>query len=192
MSNPHPNVVPGTIYLVDNNQDEIILNPKPSSDPEDPLNWKPWRKQRAVLMIYIYILGIGIATTVQYSVLHQISEETGITIGELNTGTGLMFLFLGWGCLIWVPVALVFGRRGVYILSNLLALGPMIWTAYSHSAGEWYAHRILLGLFAAPCEALPEISIPDIFFAHERGFYIGYISPIASTSSDLVLFGQRL
>jgi MFS family permease len=178
MSNPHPNVVPGTIYLVDNNQDEIVLNPKPSSDPEDPLNWSPWRKQRAILMVYIYILGIGIATTVQYSVLTQISEETGITVAELDTGTGLMFLFLGWGCLLWVPVALVFGRRGVYILSNMLALGPMIWTAYSHSAGEWYAHRILLGIFAAPCEALPEISIPDIFFAHERGFYIGYVTAL--------------
>lgn len=173
-------VVPGTIHLVDlqhhtGHQRDIVLNPRPSADPEDPLNWTPWRKRWNALMVYTYIFGVAIATAVQYSVLADISRETGITIGQLNTGTGLMFLFLGWGCLVWQPIALVFGRRGVYILSSLLAIGPMVWTVYSRSAGEWYAHRILIGLIVAPAESLPEISIPDIFFAHDRGTYIGYV-----------------
>ncbi|KAI8417421.1 hypothetical protein FOFC_03734 [Fusarium oxysporum] len=43
---------------------------------------------------------------------------------------------------------------------------------YSRSAGEWYAHRILLGFFVSPIESLPEVSIPDIFFAHERGTWM--------------------
>ncbi|KIX03719.1 uncharacterized protein Z518_07272 [Rhinocladiella mackenziei CBS 650.93] len=171
-------VVPGTIHLVDtehhtSHHHDIVLNPRPSADPEDPLNWKPWRKQLAIWMVYTYIFGLAIATTVQYSILADIAEETGISIANLNTGTGLMFLFLGWGCLIWQPIGLVFGRRGVYVLTSLLTIGPMVWTAYTRSAGEWYAHRILIGLACAPVESLPEVSVPDLFFAHERGFYIG-------------------
>lgn len=135
MASDHRDIVPGTIHLVTTSHStihgqEIVLNPRSSMDPEDPLNWTPFRKQWHVWMVYTYIFGITIATTVQYSVLANIADETGISIAELNTGTGLMFLFAGWGCLIWQPIALVFGRRGVYVLSSLLTLGPMVWTAY--------------------------------------------------------------
>jgi hypothetical protein len=27
---------------------DIILVPQPTSDPEDPLNWSPWRKRKAL------------------------------------------------------------------------------------------------------------------------------------------------
>lgn len=61
-------------------------------------------------MAYIHIFGWAIDTAVQYSMLTNISQKKAITLAELNTGTGLIFLFLGWGCLIWQPIALVFGR----------------------------------------------------------------------------------
>lgn len=171
--------VPGTIHLVDTDhtssgrKKDIVLNPRPSSDPEDPLNWSFRRKQWNIWMVYIYIFGIAIATAVQYSVFEQISADTGVTLAQLNTGTGLMFLFAGWGCLIWQPIALVFGRRGVYVLSSLLGISCMVWTVYTTSASDWYAHRALIGLFIAPVESLPEVSVPDLFFAHERGLYVG-------------------
>ena len=84
-----------------------------------------------------------------------------------------MFLFLGWANLIWQPLALTFGRRGVYVISSFLCIWPVLWSAYSKSKGEWYAHRIILGIFAAPIESLPEVSVPDLFFAHNRGAYMG-------------------
>jgi MFS family permease len=171
--------VPGTVFLVQeegdaaHHKDRIILSPHPSLDPEDPLNWTRKRKLWSLAMTLTYVLGVGITTTLQYSVLTQIHEDTGITVGALNTGTGLMFLFLGWACLLWQPIALVYGRRGIYILSTVLSIGPMVWQAYSNTAGEWYAHRIIIGILASPIESLPEVSIPDVFFAHERGFIMG-------------------
>ncbi|KKZ64351.1 hypothetical protein EMCG_09667 [[Emmonsia] crescens] len=179
----HSELVPGTIRLVDfagearyeqhaQGPKDIVLIPRPSADLEDPLNWSRRRKLIQISMVYVYTLGVGIPTTLQYSVLADITRDTGITTGELVTGTGLMFLFLGWACLLWQPIALTYGRRGVYIISCLLCVPVMVWTAYSKTAGEWYAHRILLGIFASPIESLPEISVPDIFFAHERGHWI--------------------
>jgi MFS family permease len=187
VSPAHADVVPGTIHLIDENElggdGQIILNPQPSADPEDPLNWSRKRKLLAVSMTYVYTTGIGIAATLQYSILTQISQDTGITIAQLNLGTGLMFLFLGWGCLLWQPIALCYGRRGVYILSSILSIGAMVWQAYSHTAGEWYAHRIIFGILASPVESLPEVSVPDVFFAHDRGFYMGLYA--------FVLFGSN-
>jgi MFS family permease len=79
---------------------------------------------------------------------------------------------LGWGCLLLQPIALAYGRRGVYLFSTLLNVPIMIWTANSSSPGEWYAHRIIIGIVNAPIESLPEISVADLMFAHERGTWM--------------------
>ncbi|RFU79265.1 major facilitator superfamily [Trichoderma arundinaceum] len=172
----HPEAVPGTVHLVDlagsTTGGVVELIPRPSDDPEDPLNWSRRRKYLAVAMVIVYTLGTGIPGTLQYSVLADITHDTGISTADLVQGTGVMFLFLGWGCLITQPLALTYGRRGVYLTSTLATVPLMVWTAYSTSAGEWYAHRILFGLFNSPIEALPEVSIPDVFFAHERGAWM--------------------
>ncbi|KAL7791414.1 major facilitator superfamily protein [Trichoderma ceciliae] len=172
----HPEAVPGTVHLVDladsTTRGVVELVPRPSDDPEDPLNWTRRRKYLAVAMVVVYTLGTGVPGTLQYSVLADITHDTGISTADLVQGTGVMFLFLGWGCLITQPLALTYGRRGVYLTSTLATIPLMVWTAYSTSAGEWYAHRILFGLFTSPIEALPEVSIPDIFFAHERGAWM--------------------
>lgn len=180
-SKSHPGAVPGTVHLVDiagqsrlrKSNGDIELIPRPSDDPEDPLNWSARRKRLSAFMIVIYTLGVGIPTTLQYSVLADITRDTGISTADLVQGTGVMFLFLGWACLFWQPIALTYGRRGVYLISCLATVPLMVWTAYSRSSGEWYAHRILLGIFASPIESLPEVSIPDVFFAHDRGSWMG-------------------
>ncbi|KAI3576140.1 major facilitator superfamily domain-containing protein [Fusarium oxysporum f. sp. albedinis] len=175
MAQAYSEVVPGTVHLVDagrSDGNDIELVPRPSDDPEDPLNWSRRRKLISAAMVFVYTLGVGLPSTLQYSVLVEISQDTGISIADLVQGTGVMFLFLGWSCLFWQPIALTYGRRGVYLISTVAAVPLMVWTAYSRSAGEWYAHRILLGFFVSPIESLPEVSIPDIFFAHERGTWM--------------------
>ena len=54
----------------------------------------------------VYTLMVGIASAAIYSVLLPISEATGLTLADLNAGTGYMFLAFGWGCLFWQPIAL--------------------------------------------------------------------------------------
>ncbi|PNS17215.1 hypothetical protein CAC42_7269 [Sphaceloma murrayae] len=176
--------VPGTVYLVDvkgqagasmhdASHKDVVLVPRPSADPEDPLNWSHQRKIMAVSMTYLYVIGTGIATSLQYSVLPDITRDTGISTANLVQGTGVMFLFLGWACLLWQPLALTYGRRGVYLISMLLTVPVMVWTAYSSSSGEWFAHRILIGIIVSPIESLPEVTVFDVFFAHNRGTYMG-------------------
>ncbi|GAB7335700.1 hypothetical protein MBLNU13_g08006t1 [Cladosporium sp. NU13] len=176
--------VPGTEYLIDvtghdstkphdASRSDVVLIPRPSNDPNDPLNWSHGRKTLAVCMSYLYVFGTGIATSLQYSVLSDITEDTGISTANLVQGTGLMFLFFGWACLVWQPLALTYGRRGVYLITMLLTIPMMEWTAYSRSSSDWMAHRILIGIIASPIESLCEVTVFDLYFAHNRGTYMG-------------------
>lgn len=95
--------VPGTVHLVDlegtirakhsSAHKDVVLVPAPSSDPDDPLNWSPRRKMLSTISLSVYTLMVGIASAAIYSVLVPISDDSGLTVADLNAGTGYMFLF---------------------------------------------------------------------------------------------------
>ncbi|GFF73772.1 hypothetical protein IFM60648_04022 [Aspergillus lentulus] len=176
--------IPGTFTLVDvdgvlaarhldRGDRDIVLVPEPSNDPDDPLNWSPRRKLLSTICVSVYTLFAGISTSVVYSVLVQLSEETGVAVDTLNQGTGYLFLLAGWGLLFWQPFALQYGKRLTYILSLVGTLATLVWGPYVRSNGEWIGRSILSGFFVAPIEALPEVTVTDVYFTHERGTYMG-------------------
>lgn len=184
--------VPGTIYLVDvdhasgqrhNAGGDIILVPTPSSDPNDPLNWTPGRKRLHLICIMLFTFFNGMSLSVVYSVAVPLTKHLNITLSDINAGTGYMFLLLGWSLLFWQPFALQYGKRVTYLISILGCVAMSMWSPYSHGQGQWYARNIVTGFLASPIEALPETSITDLYFSHERGTYMGWYAWTLATSN---------
>lgn len=169
--------IPGTSHLVDfeKGDTEIILIPTPSDDPNDPLNWSYKRKMIQMFCIVLYCYGGSVPGCIVYSIIGDIAADpkTDLTVADLNAGTGYSFLFLGLGRLIMLPLAQSYGKRPIYLLGILGVIGFNIWQPYITTRGEWFASKILNGFFFCTIESLPEITVTDMFFEHERATYMG-------------------
>ncbi|KAI7369184.1 MFS general substrate transporter [Hortaea werneckii] len=187
------NAIPGTVHLVDldhqvqgkhaKGHTDIVLVPTPNDDPDDPLNWPRRRKLLSLACMCIYTWFAGIANSVVYSVETPLAEALGITVGDINAGTGYLFLLCGWGLLFWQPFALQYGKRPTYLISVAATLALTMWGPYAASNGQWIAKNVLGGFFSAPIEALPEVSVSDVFFAHERGTFMGVYAFVLAGSN---------
>ncbi|KAG1727697.1 major facilitator superfamily domain-containing protein [Suillus lakei] len=102
---------------------------------------------------------------------------------EISADHDVGILVLGWGALINQPLALTFGKRGIYLISVLGNTAICLLTPYIKTEGQWIASKIVQGYLCTPVESLCEVSISDVFFAHERGTYIGIYT--------LFLFGSN-
>jgi MFS family permease len=77
--------------------------------------------------------------------------------------------------LLWVPLAVKYGRRAVYTFSFLIFGLCCIWSANATSYGSLLASRIIAAWFSGSAECVAPITIADIFFLHERGKMTAYV-----------------
>ena len=73
------------------------------------------------------------------------------------------------GCFIFIPLALKYGRRPVYIASTALLFAMMVWSSRMTTVNELFATNFFSGLGGAVNEALVGMTIADLFFVHQRG-----------------------
>lgn len=131
-----------TVYLIDEQHrflakhsrihPDIVLVPAPSDDPDDPLNWSHRRKILSTVCTSLYVLLLGISTAAIYSVLVPISKATGLSVHELNAGTGYM----------------VCPKKKESHISNLLLIGA----SSSFLAGDVFSgNRLLCSMESDQC-----------------------------------------
>lgn len=186
---------PGTLQLIDANgklhvkhsksAKDIVLVPLPSDDPEDPLNWSFRRKLLQTSCMAMYTVMMVFPSSAVYSVTTPISKATELKVSDLVSGTGAMFLFYGWGCIVWQAFALQYGKRPAYLLSMAASIIIMALTPLCTTNGPYLATKILQGFFGAPVESLCEISMTDIWFSHERPLYLAVYGLSLAASGKL-------
>jgi MFS family permease len=78
-----------------------------------------------------------------YSVTTPISKATELKVSDLVSGTGAMFLFYGWGCIVWQAFALQYGKRPAYLISIAASIIIMAVTPLCTTNGPYLATKIL-------------------------------------------------
>ncbi|EMG49003.1 hypothetical protein G210_0328, partial [Candida maltosa Xu316] len=172
-------MVPGTVHLVDiegtldvKKNGDIILQPQPTSNPNDPLAWS--RFKRIFQFSIVWVWGFFVAIAINWiGPLFGIWEgELGVSMGQLGNAIAFGFLFLGIGVLVIQPTALKLGKRLVYIAGTIICIVSLAVGSQATSIDSIYAFKILVGFSASPCDSLVELSATDLFFQHERSTVI--------------------
>ncbi|TFK48070.1 MFS general substrate transporter [Heliocybe sulcata] len=153
-------------------KDGLILVPQPSDSPNDPLNWPTWRKI-ALMTTITYGAGIvGAFGPIIGAGLVQVAENLNTDVSKLSEITGDTVLAIGLVLFLTAPASVIWGRRPIFLVGNILLLVSCIWSALAQSLGSLTAARVVGGAGMAPIECLVEATIGDMFFVHERGTWI--------------------
>ncbi|CAH0024681.1 unnamed protein product, partial [Clonostachys rhizophaga] len=144
---------PGTVRLEETNSsapEGIILQPRPTGDPNDPLNWPIWRKYLNLGIVGFYFLLVSEFINSATPTWGPMLRELGFSDQVLTASYTIGGAFLAIGAVILVSFALKFGLRPLYIFTDLLLV------------------NILCTRFGALAEVIVQITIADIFFVHQR------------------------
>ncbi|QGA18659.1 hypothetical protein EYB26_006344 [Talaromyces marneffei] len=188
---------PGTFLLIrEDERDEthgrreVVLDPVPSSDPNEPLNWSTARKAVNYTLVLAVSCVIFTAVTIQTIFWQMMVVDLNVTYTQLNNALSLNFVGLAMGCVFFIPLAKKFGRRPVYLVSTALIVVTTFWSSEMQTLGELYGSNLIQGLAGATNECIVQMTISDLFFVHHRGtmntlymcmVMIGsFLSPIAA------------
>lgn len=162
---------PGTVRLEKlRGQDaEIILQPRPSVDPNDPLNWPPWRKYLNFGLATFYALMAFAQINATTPTWGPMEDELGFTALLMNNTYAIGCATLALGSFMLIPFALKYGLRPIYVLSSAAQMAIMIWAARTYTAGDWWAVNALQCWVGSLAETMVQITVADVFFVHQRG-----------------------
>ncbi|KAH8700059.1 MFS transporter-like protein [Phaeosphaeriaceae sp. PMI808] len=172
----HTELLPGTEIMADVGNHHFVkgahrqvLVPQPSDDPDDPLNWSTGYKIACVTAASMVTFTQGFGPLALAPMFPALMEAFHTDLAGAVQFTGVCILVLGFSNFLWVPISSSFGRRPVYLLSQLINFGTSIWRAKANSYSSFMGACILNGIGAGPAETtMPEV-IADIFFLHDRG-----------------------
>ncbi|KAK5128952.1 hypothetical protein LTR85_000285 [Meristemomyces frigidus] len=150
-----------------------VLVPHPTNNPADPLNWsRLWKIITAVSqLLYVWVLVCSALSLAPMFPL--LGAEFHLGQQPLSLLTGVNVLTLGFANILIVPLSNIFGRRPVSIIAGFLVILTNIWQALATSHESLLVARACNGIVAATSETIMVQVIADMFFLHERGFWMG-------------------
>ncbi|KAI0031049.1 MFS general substrate transporter [Vararia minispora EC-137] len=165
----------------------VVLNPQPSDDPADPLNWPRWKKEACFWTLAFAASLDGALSPMTGPSYVLLSGQFNTSVDDVASSFGA--ILLGLGCFMFVQgsFAVKFGHRIVYLCSVSL-VSPLlppnkpnetnmfrkmfiacIWCAVSPSLASIRGARVFQGFGMSALQSLVASTIEQIYFIHERG-----------------------
>ncbi|KAF5537527.1 hypothetical protein FMEXI_9849 [Fusarium mexicanum] len=160
------------IFLVEDGIAEtpqLVKQPMPTDDPNDPLNWSRARKSMNFVPILAVTAIIFTQTSLPLIFWVLWNQEFGWSYGQLNNANALNYVGTTVGCMLFIPPAVKYGRRSMYLLTTAIIFAMAIWSARMKTLTELYVSQFIFGLASATNESIVEMTIADLYFVHQRG-----------------------
>ncbi|KAF2148903.1 serine/threonine kinase 16 [Myriangium duriaei CBS 260.36] len=164
----------------------IVLNPQPSEDPNDPLNWPKWKKE---MVIAVLCFGGMLNTATNGPFLNasyfSIAKQIDYSLTTVVLVSGYNLLIAGATGPFICAFSRKYGKRPVFLASTLF---DIIGTALGEAKISYnylLAARIIQGMSTSAFESLTVAAIGDMFFVHQRGSRVALINFILNTASSL-------
>lgn len=148
---------------------DIVLQPQPSDDVNDPLNWSRWRKEAFYFSVLFGTAVVGAIGPIIIPAPPQIIPEFKIGVKEFVALIGDLVLTYGISSYLVVCLSDTLGRRGMTIVSHVLLIWGIVWAATARTYGQLVAARVVQGFGMGVNGCLAASFINDVFFLHERG-----------------------
>jgi len=146
-----------------------ILWPQPTDDPEDPLNWSRWRKNK---MLAIYCFGAFVpdfTSSLGIGTIFPLAQQFNTTTTEINDLTSNWSIFLlAWGGIAAVMLISRFGRLPVLFWSQFAGTAFMIGCTVAPTLSVFAGMRCLQAFFSTTPQITGLYAIKDMFFFHEE------------------------
>lgn len=154
-------------YLV-NRHGTTDLDPMPSAHDADPFNW-PRRKKLSVLFLLAFHCMIStLSMTALIPAYTQLADEFGMTVHDCTYLTLIQVVILGVAPLTWGPLATVFGRRPIFLVSLIMSVIGNVACAVSPNYGSIMFFRAFVAYFLSPANTLSSAVVTDVFLRTER------------------------
>jgi MFS family permease len=147
----------------------IILQPRPTADPNDPLNWTKKQKILNYSLACYYAMMVFAFVNATSPTWGPMGDELGFSSQTLTNTYAIGCATLALGAPMLIPFALKYGSRPVYILSSVAQFAISIWAAKTVTAGDWWGVNSLQCWIGSLAEVLIQMTVADLFFVHQRG-----------------------
>lgn len=158
----------------DRDEDQIqrpgTLVPKDTNSPMDILPLSPIRKELYFLTLIYGASVAGVVGPLLVPAFSIVAASFDVELTQVALLNGALVMTLGVSAYLCAPVAEIYGRRIVYLVTSLMMVVGCIWSSYARTYGSLLGSRAFQGLGMGGFFSLAgTVSINDVFLVYERG-----------------------
>jgi MFS family permease len=105
---------------------------------------------------------VPFSNAIQTVFWQQLVPDLGVSYSQLNTSLALSYAGNAVGGVVFIPFAVKYGRRPVYLVSTGLMAAFTFWTARIQSVEELYATNFLSGLGGSTNETIVIMTVRSV------------------------------
>lgn len=166
----------------DQNAKVFVVGFHGEDDPLNPHNWPRSVRWLATANVAMIGLIVGLASSIDSSILRDASAEFGVSEVVESLATGLYLIGFGAGALTAGPISETVGRNPVYIATLALYMIFIMASGLAPNIGAQLAFRFLAGFFGSTPLTCAGGSIADLWNPLERV----YTFPIFANAAFMV------